>query len=247
MKPFWLGLLLFSANAIAQDAIPSGTVLPLRLNSSLNSQKSRSGQAISARIMQDVPLSPHRRIREGARVLGRIVAVSAATGRGPAQMTLRFETLQFDHQVLPMSANLRALASMTEVEDAQVPPSGPDRGTPWAWTTRNLIGGEVAYGQGGPVARGDQTVGRSLASGVLLPVEANRTAGCRGDTAASRQLQALWVFSSDACGLYGFPDVILTHAGRSEPKGEITLASRQGNLNIRAGSGILLRVNSTLP
>jgi len=54
-------------------------------------------------------------------------------------------------------------------------------------------------------------------------------------------------FSSDACGLYDFPNVTLAHAGRTDPVGQITLLSSRGNLNIRGGSGMLLRVNDAKP
>ncbi len=244
---FVLGLALLPAGALAQSAIPAGTVLPAQLISSLNSQKSKSGQSITARIMQDVPLSPQNRIHAGAKVMGHVVMVRAGKDGQSAAITLRFERLKFAHQSLPISTSLRALASMMEVEAAQVPPSGPDRGTPWAWTTRNLIGGEVAYGENGPVARGDEIVGRALADGVLVPLRANPTSGCRGGFAGNNQPQALWVFASDACGVYGIPDLQIAHAGRTAPVGEITLTARPENLNVRSGSGMLLRVNGADP
>ncbi len=140
-----------------------------------------------------------------------------------------------------MITNLRALASMMDVEDAQVPPTGPDRGTPWVWETRNLIGGEEAYGEG-PVARGTDIVGQALASGVLIPAKSNATTGCRGEVAGNANAQALWVFSSDACGLYDLPKLTLGHAGRTDPVGLIKLLSDKGNVKVPAGSGLLLRV-----
>ena len=245
MKSAVLGLLLLSAAAFAQSAIPPGTVLAAQLNSSLNSKKSKPGQTITARIMQDVPLSSDGKIPAGARVVGHVISVRPPTSARPAEITLRFDRLQFHHESVPINTNLRALASMMEVAAAQVPPTGPDRGTPWAWTTKNLVGGEVAYGEGGPVARGTETVGRALAEGVLVRLEANPAAGCRGEFAGSTRPQALWVFSSNACGAYGLDDVQITHAGRSAPLGEITLTSKQGNLNINRGGGILLRVNGS--
>jgi hypothetical protein len=242
MKSLAFCLFFFSAAVFAQSPVPSATVLPAQLGSSLNSQKSKPGQRVTARIMQDVPVSTGKKIPAGAKVIGQVVNVSIRPG-GPSEITLRFNKLQFHHQLLAISTSLRAVASMMEVEAVQIPPAGTDRGTPWAWSTRNLIGDEVAYGEGGPVARGDEIVGHSLFGGVLTTVRANRDRGCRGEFAGQTAPQAFWVFSSDACGVYGIPDVEVTHAGRTSPLGEITLTSEHGNVEIRSGSGVLLRVN----
>jgi hypothetical protein len=156
---------------------------------------------------------------------------------------IRFDALELKKQRVAISTNLRAIASLMEVADAQVPSSGPDRGTPAAWTTRNLVGGEVAYGDGGPVARGTHEVGKALADGVLARVQSNDRGGCRGDAGDNDREQALWVFSSDACGLYGFSGARIAHAGRTLPKGEIVIVSQSRTLDLQAGIGMLLRVN----
>lgn len=132
---------------------------------------------------------------------------------------------------------------MMDVSEAQIPESGPDRGTSqYNWTT-DQIGGEVDYRGGGAIAHGSDIVGHSVPDGVLVRLSSKPGTKCRGEVDGNDQPQALWVFSSDACGLYDFPDLILEHAGRTSPAGEITLRSNKGNLNIRAGSGMLLRVN----
>jgi hypothetical protein len=262
MRSFFFASLLLSALAFAQNIIPPGTVLPAELNSSLNTRKSKPGQLIRAKIMQDVPLPGKKKIRAGTRITGHVLSVRAANGAQPAELTLRFERLEFAHQSLPVRVHLRAMASVMEVEYAQVPPSGPDRGTPWSWTTRNLIGGGVAYGEGGPVAYGFDVVGRETADGVLAPVEpaagaaisrpvawnffgARRSepwSSCRGDVTGNNQPQALWLFSPDACGVYGI-NVAIAHTGRTEPIGQITLIAKHNNFNVESGSGLLLRVS----
>lgn len=246
MRFLVVSLSMLSVPAFSQSSIPAGTVLPLQLNSSLNSQKSKPGRRVTARIMQDVPLPSGRKIPAGAKVIGRLVSVERAQNGQPGEITLRFDQLEFSHRSVRVNTSLRALASMMDIEDAQIPPAGTDRGTPWAWAPRNLIGGEVAYGQGGPVVHGGDVVGKSLFGGVLVPTMANRESGCPPEASGNTQPQALWVFASDACGVYGM-DARITHAGRTAPLGEITLTSRHGNVEIRSGSGLLLTANANNP
>jgi len=234
-------LIMFSAHLFAQITIPPGTILPVALKSSLNSRKARVGQVVIARVMQDAPL-PQGTIRAGSRVIGHITNVKQADATSGAQVSLRFNTVATRKQRVQITTNLRALASMMAVEAAQVPESGPDRGTSQnAWTT-DQIGGEVVYRGGGPVANGLMPVGKPTNDGVLVYISAKPGSKCRGDIEGNDRLQATWIFSSDACGVYDIPNLEIVHAGRSDPVGEITLASDKGDVNVRAGSGMLLRV-----
>jgi hypothetical protein len=239
IKSILLVTLFFVTPAFAQVAFPSGTIVAVQLNSSLNSRKVKPGQEITARVMQDVPLPLDKRLRAGSKLVGKIESVRLANHGGGAEISIRFDQLRLAQQTVPITVKLRALASMMAVEDAQVPATGPDRGTPWAWSTRNLIGGDVAYGQGGPVERRNQKVGTTLANGVLTPVRANPTAGCPAEPTDNTEPQAFWVFSSDACGVYGFDGVQIANPG-SEP-GAAVITSTQGDLDIRAGSALLFR------
>jgi len=234
---------IFPALLLAQSAIPPGTILPVSLNSSLNSRKVTPGQLLTARIMQDVPLPSGSSIRAGAKVLGHVIDVGPADRQDGARISFQFDTIAASGQRTPIVTNLRAMASMLAVEEAQLPESGPDRGTSEnAWTTTQ-IGGEVVYRGGGPVANGLQSVGMPTHRGVLVHVSAEPGTPCRGEIEGNDRLQALWVFSSNACGLYDFSDLTILHAGRTDPLGRITLVSAHGDVNVRGGSGMLLRVN----
>jgi hypothetical protein len=231
-----------SADADAsQLAIPPGTILPARLGS-LSSEKSKRGDLIKARIMQDVPLGNGSKLRAGSAVLGRIVDVTPAGSGRKAALRLKFDTVVQGKKSASVITNLRAIASTLEVEFAQIPPIGPSESDVYDWLPTVQVGGEVVYGKGGEVTNGNRIVGRSTYDGVLAQVNANEDARCRGPIDGNDRPQAFWVFSSDACGPYGFSSLTISHFGRSDPRGEIALISERGPLKIRSGSGILLRV-----
>jgi hypothetical protein len=248
MKQFcFVTLIALSTQLFAQDKIPVGTIMPVQLNSSLRSDKARVGQQISARVMQDVPLPGGGKIHAGAKVIGHVVSARPAGNGMMADLSFQFDTLAMGKQRVAMMTNLRALATMMDVSEAQIPESGPDRGTSENEWTTDQIGGEVVY-RGGVVAHGSNVVGNSvLGSGVLVHLSSRPGTKCRGDLAGNDQMQALWVFSSDACGLYDLPNLTLAHAGRSDPVGQIKLLSDKGNVKVPAGSGMLLRVTGTAP
>ena len=60
MKGFFLPLALLlisgAGAAFVKISIPAGTVLPVALHGSLSTTKSKVGQVVKARVMQDIPL-----------------------------------------------------------------------------------------------------------------------------------------------------------------------------------------------
>lgn len=238
------GLLVFLIVALA---IPAGTILPVRLNSTLSSAKCKPGEIISARVMQDVPLPNGGTIRAGAKVLGHIVSVTAASNGSPASLSFRFDTLETGNTKLSITTNLRAIASFLAVQSAGLPLPGADRGVPpTAWTTVQ-IGGDVVYRGGGSVEAGREKVGEPVSGGVLGRLRSNPERGCTGTLDVSEARQALWLFSSDACGTYDLPNMQIRRTGPADASGEIILESSKGHVDIRAGAGLLLAVNGSLP
>jgi hypothetical protein len=224
--------------------IAKGTVLPVRLNHGFSSKNVKAGQAIGARIMQDVPLPNGDKISAGSKVLGSIVSVEPAANSGAGKISFRFDRIQIHHRASLIVTNLRAIAGFVEVQFAETPETSPGFGTPYPWVTTRQIGGDEVYGVGGPVTNAaGQHVGKGVFGGVLVHVRGGEGTKCRGSVDPQDRLQALWVFSADACGAYGMEGVTILYSGRTDPIGEITLTSDRRDVLVRGGTGMLLRVD----
>jgi hypothetical protein len=225
-------------------SIPVGTILPVRLNSTISSDKSKPGQTITGRVMQNIPLPHGASIKTGNKVVGHIVDVSPANARAPARITFQFDKIISSHRTIPITTDLRVIAGFMELDEAQIPTTGAGESEVYRWLTTVQIGGDVVYGDGGPVIAGDdshQAVGKRIDGGVVGQVRAKAGTNCRGTLDGNNSPQALWLFSGDACGVYGLAHISIEHAGRTNPVGCIVLASDNGKLKIPSGAGMLLR------
>ncbi len=224
--------------------IPAGTILPVRLNLTISTDKSRPGQAITGRVMQNISLPQGATIKEGSKVIGHIVEVTLPNSAAPARIAFQFDQLISSHRTIPIATDLRVIAGFMRLDEAQIPTLGAGESEVYRWLTTVQIGGDVVYGDGGPVVAGDdshQVVGKRVDGGVLGQVRAKPGTNCRGPLEGNNNPQALWLFSSDACGVYGLAHISIAHAGRTNPVGRIILASDNGKLKIPSGTGMLLR------
>jgi len=225
-------------------AIPPGTILPVILNSTIGSSKSQKGSAITATVTQDVPLPDGATLRAGSKLTGHVVdAVRPGKGSDESSLSFQFDQVRFANQTVPVTTNLRALASFMEVNAARVPKTGGDGDWSGNWTLVQIGGDQASHGEGGPVMLGSQIVGEYTGQGTLAHFTSDMGTECRGVVDRNRRPQAFWLFSVDACGTYGFGDVRIAHSGRTEPVGEITLVSDNKALKVGKGSAMLLRVD----
>ncbi len=232
----------FSAYAVLAlgQEIPTGTVLPVMLNSTLDTRHSKPGQEITGKIMQNVPLPDGSQIPKGSTIRGTVVRADAAAGAWPAHLALTFSQVRLGKREIPILVHLRALASPDQVFEARMPTNAiDDYGTSTSdWNTIQ-IGGAGVYRGNGEVVQGDTLVGRATDYGaVTAKLIAAPQAGCKND---SGREQALWLFSPWSCGLYGYSDLKIVHRGEGD--GVIELQSL-GNIHIAGGSGWLLRTEA---
>ncbi len=240
-----LGTGLLSALAmLVTSGIPAGTALPVALSSTLDAKKDKPGQKIEGRLMQDIPLSAGEKIKAGAHVTGHIVAVSKPTGGG-SRIVLKFDQLQDRGTTIQLNVSARAIASSQSVFTAGIPIDPYSDSEPQAMWIMRQVGGDVVNRGRGGIASGDSMVGRWEGGAPWGKL----TSATEGDCTAADGNgieQALWVFSSSACGLYGFEDAKLVHDGKTDPVGEIILESGK-DLKVGGGSGWFLLVGAAAP
>ena len=201
----------------AQDSIPPGTVLPIQLDNSLSSRKSKPGEALTSRILQTCRLVRGFRSTAERRITGHVLDVSPAAIGVHAKISLVFDAIKLRHSAMPITTNLRALTSPLQV-DAAGNPLGGDRGTPSTayddadrrrsdlsrrrayQLLENVVGEPVFWRSPRILARSG---GKALRSAII----------------GNNRPQALWLFFFDACRVYGYPEVEITQAGANGPGG----------------------------
>ena len=236
-----------SARTSQENKIPGGTILPVVLRTTFELDRSKQGELLHGQIAQDVPLPNGATIRRGSQIEGHIVEVTPASGGTGAKVSMQFDRLNVKGKWIPVVTNLRAIAGFMTVIEAGVPDEAPAEGAPHDWLPTTQIGGDSVYGIWGPVMSwkdASEVVGKSVGDGVLARPRAREGAECRGELEGNDNPQALWVFSTDACGVYGIEHLNIVHAGRTDPVGKIVLASGTRNVKLKNGDGLLLRVNA---
>jgi hypothetical protein len=231
-------------NARSAEPIPAGTIIPVSLNSTLRSDKSGSGDAITATIMQDVLLGTGETLRAGSQVAGHVVAaITPGKGSDESKISFQFDQVRLDNLTIPITTNLRAVASKSAVLAATPQLTSSE----YSDNQVQIGGDQISYGKDGPVMVGSQVVGKYTSQGVLAYLNQDLEIPCRGTIDDNARPQAFWLFSVNACGAYGFGDLTVLQSGRSGPMGEVTLTSNGKAVKVEKGSAMLLQVNDSRP
>jgi hypothetical protein len=236
-------LLCLAGSFVWAQKIPAGTLLPAMLDDAVDTEKSKPGEAISAKLRQDVPLPGKSKIKRESKILGHVVAVSPASDGNPYQITVQFEQIEVNKRPVNISVGLRAYATMELVAQSRRPPNANSGNGTSVWDLNlSQIGGQIAYSGQKVVKWNGQAVGRIPQPGAVLGVPmANPELGCAGPGANTSE-QAFWAFSTNACGIYGSDDMTLVSGIGGANSGQIVFKSPK-KITLRGGSGWLLQVN----
>jgi hypothetical protein len=238
-----LGLDAASRSPVKSSQLPVGLILPVRLQDSLELKGAHKGAPLEGHITQDVPVPGRDKIKMKSVVRGSVLGVAQDSDGVGVSLTMAFTQIEDHKLTLTLSTSLRAMASYEAVRTSQTPWTGADTGSPSGWANTTQIGGDIRYGDGGLVRNTKkQKVGKGVIGGVLVHVAANPARGCGGPAPGEDNLQALWVFSADACGVYGLKNVKIVHDGTTDPVGEITLHFPKSDMKLEGGTAFLLQV-----
>jgi hypothetical protein len=246
----------FSGYVHAQETIPSGTIIPVVLPRAIDSQKIKAGQPIVAQVAQDVPVGEKWVIRRNTKVLGKISQIESKPGSHRITLTLQFDRIQLGQAGVPVDMQLRALADVMAIMDAQMRLNPPYDRSVSPYDTTIQVGGDIVYRGGGPVqSLTGEVVGiptGCMECGVLDMVPSEPGPECAGAVADDTHLQAMWVFSANACGVYGlngrgvsyFDGLEFQNGSTVSRDGQI-LFSANDRVKLPGGSGLLLVVTGT--
>jgi hypothetical protein len=239
-----LTALFLTTAFLSAQQIPAGTLLPVMLDGKLESDGTKPSQKISAKLMQEVPLPDGGKIKRESKVTGHVVAVSSASSGHDAKVTVQFDQIDIDKHLVTISVGLRALASMEAISIARqgVNPNSGFGTTGWDLNLL-LVGGQAAFtGQQIVKSQTGQVVGKIPEPGAVLAIPmANPARGCPGP-AGNTADQAFWLFSTDACGVYGHKDLTVVSGIGGATPGQIALTAPK-RFTVEGGSGWLLQVN----
>jgi len=235
--------LLLSApcqTSAVQTKVPPGTAFPVRFVRSVDASKAHPSDRVIAKTLQVVILPGGQRLPKGTLVVGHVVGAQPNSldpepyaHQKASSISIHFDQIVNGDLTLPVNLSVRALASTFQSYWASVAYEGAKR----------LIGGngfssldKTVHDDSGSVIaynRKDGVFARLLAS----DNPASKTSlNC--DSTSTEQSVA--IFSPGACGLYGFDEVFMPHAGRSG-SGTFTLVTRASSVKLYAGSTALLQ------
>src|SRR6476660_1279185 len=118
---FAILLLCLASGCLWSQQLPSGTLLPAMLDDTFDSDKSKPGDEITAKLRQDVLLPDHGKIKRESKIVGHVVVLPPASDGNPYQITVQFNQMVVNKRTVTISVGLRAYAGMELVAQSRQP------------------------------------------------------------------------------------------------------------------------------
>jgi hypothetical protein len=222
---------------------PPGTAIPVMFSHTLDSARVKPGDPIVAKTTQIIVLPSGERIPRGAKLAGQIVAANLNTSNGPSQLAIRFDTLEYRDRSVSIRVGLRAMASFVDSYGTSSPIV--DHGYPDN-SVYGQVGGDYFLPGDTVYSRSGDEVGKANHDGVFVKLARVEHSNSQSHVVCEQTdtLQSVGVFSSNACGLYGFQDLFVDEVGATMD-GTIQFHSDRHSARINRGTAALMQVIST--
>jgi hypothetical protein len=219
-------------SAPSSDSAPHiapGSVIPVRLTRTVDARKAKPGDAIEARITQDLTSqNGELLVPRDTKVVGHVTEAQARTKEQKESQV----GITFDHAVmkdgtdvsLPMS--IQAIVAPQTVSAAN---NGDDEGAVPP-TAAPSPGGLPPGGRSG-----------GMGTGAASPAPGSLPAGGEPPASASTGNHERRSITANTQGIVGSPDLRLSTPG-DEPQGSV-ISSEKNNVKLESGTLMLLRVN----
>lgn len=150
--------------------VPAGTLLPLRMQTTLSSATSKEGDPALAVLSEDVPLDGFK-LDQGAEVRGRVLtAIAAKRVKGQARLVVGFDTVMKNGEKLSITTEaIDNMAASTIGKDKKIIAGGAVGG---------LIVGAIANGKKGAAI--GTVVGAAAGTGAVLVMKGDEVELPRG-------------------------------------------------------------------
>jgi len=225
------------AQSVAQTdgsnvSLASGTTLNAELSVTLDSKKTKTGDAVTAHITEAVKEDGKTVLPKGAKLVGHVTQASArAKGDAESALAIQFEKAVLRNgQEIPVNVWIRAIAA----EPRSLYQPGPEQntmaGTPGAGQSPMGSGRSM----GGPPAATAPPVAATGGGGGSAN-DGDKTVGLGGGLNASGQL------ASNSRGVFGLDGVQLATDGSNAAKGSLITSSGK-TLHLESGTRLLLVV-----
>jgi hypothetical protein len=201
-----------------------GSVIPVQLSKTIDAKKLKSGDAIEARVTQDLKTQGGEvLVPKDTRISGRVTEVQAHTKEQQESQI----GIAFDHATIKNGPEMQLAMSIQAII---APPS-----------SNSNNGGETpAPSSSMPSNSGAAPSGRSAGMGGSQP-QAQNPSPTGGDWPASSQSSNAPAITGSTQGVIGFSNLKLS-AGANATSGSI-VSSEKSNVKLESGTLMLLRVN----
>lgn len=237
-----------TADALAAPiTLSAPTVIPVRFVNSVDANRAKPGDPVTAKTLQVVFLPGGGSFPKGTSLLGHVVEVRSLqidstpyARQNPSLISIHFDRIVNGDLTLAVNLSLRAIADPIDSQQAAQPqylleedargtmrPIGGGEFDPFTEVIRSADGDIIGYN------RQNGVFARLLSSVYSVP---ESTFSC----SATESEVSVSIFSPRACGVYGFADTYLQSSGQGGI-GSFVLASRRHSVKLYAGSTALLQ------